>query len=237
MTRDEIMAPFATLKRGMFQHASGAIVEIAEVPTRSVADVGAARAATASLLSALNAPAAAEGWMFFGTPGEPVRSTPPEPAGMTAEDHHLRVRAMQATLVAAGVERAFEVRGLPAGWTRVLETACDGIANRMSLPDAGRVRIAQAKEKFGTLRLYVDLEGDDAFVEDIRTIATWAETSTNRRCAVTGEPGRSRRNGWVLVLNDEMDVLMRSDREAFSNRIYPPEPKEPEFDSGPGLQT
>jgi hypothetical protein len=226
VTRDEIMAPFATRMRATFHHSDGFKVDVVENPRdRSCMGGGASRdAALASLRSALHG-LRAEGWSLFGSSGISIHPAPPEPEDMTAEEYHQRGLAMEATLACAGVKGADEVRHLPAGWTKVLEIACDGITNRMSLPDAGSVSIGQAKEKFGTLRLYLHVDGGDDFISDIRAITDWAEGETETRCAATGRPGTFRKDGWIMVLDDETDALRRRDRTAFGRRIYPPAPE------------
>ena len=60
------------------------------------------------------------------------------------------------------------------------------------------VKIAQVKEKFGTLRFYVD--GADEFVHG----AIWlAESLSGTICEECGKPGTQRSGGWVRTLCDE----------------------------------
>lgn len=226
MTRDEIMEPFATRMRATFHNAAGIRVDVVERPVHPARKIDAStrEEAIGSLQAALRG-LRADGWTLSGQSGDAIHPAPPEPDDMTAEEYHLRGLAMEATLVSAGVGRPGEVRHLPAGWTKVLEIACDGIANRMSLPDAGRVSITQAKEKFGTLRLHLQVEGGDDFLADIRAITDWAEGETATRCAATGRPGTFRNDGWIMVLDDEMAALKLRDRADFGRRIYPPAPE------------
>ncbi|MCE6959356.1 hypothetical protein LAZ40_09860 [Cereibacter sphaeroides] len=242
--RAEIMAPFERRQRAVFEHRSGLRVSV----TQEIMQIGMVPPpldppppalerqrlmktlfADLSRLKSTDA-----GWMFLGRAAEPVQDVGPEPENQTPQEHHDRVRAIVATLSSAGVTGIDEVRGLPAGWTRVLEQACDGIASRMSLPDAGTLRIDQMKEKFGTLRFYVSPEGDPAFVEDIQAITDWAEQATESRCCVTGRPGEpDRGRGWILTLCEEMRDLRERDPDAFRALIYPPEPEGAE--SRPGV--
>jgi hypothetical protein len=58
--------------------------------------------------------------------------------------------------------------------------------------------IAQVKEKFGTLRFYVD-----GGTPEMHNYIEFAEAMTSRVCEVCGSPGKSRNDGWVRVLCDK----------------------------------
>lgn len=58
--------------------------------------------------------------------------------------------------------------------------------------------ISQVKEKFGTLRFYVN--GANSEVENY---ITFAETMSGITCEVCGSPGTSRNTDWVRVLCDK----------------------------------
>lgn len=58
--------------------------------------------------------------------------------------------------------------------------------------------LAQVKEKFGTMRFYID--GGTA---EMHNYIEFAEAMTSRTCEVCGDQGKSRNTGWVKVLCDK----------------------------------
>jgi len=58
--------------------------------------------------------------------------------------------------------------------------------------------IIQVKEKFGTLRFYVD-----GGTPEMHNYIEFAEAMTSRICEECGSPGKSRSGGWVKVLCDK----------------------------------
>lgn len=58
--------------------------------------------------------------------------------------------------------------------------------------------VAQIKEKFGTLRFYVD--GGDEFTNGV---ATMAELMSGRVCETCGDIGSRRSGGWIRTLCDK----------------------------------
>jgi hypothetical protein len=63
-----------------------------------------------------------------------------------------------------------------------------------------RLRVHQVKEKFGTLRFYVDSATDEIF-ERIHQ----AETESETICELCGKSGRLRSGGWVRTLCDKCE--------------------------------
>jgi hypothetical protein len=68
--------------------------------------------------------------------------------------------------------------------------------------------LAQVKEKFGTMRFYVD-----GGTQEMHNYIEFAEAMTSRTCEVCGNPGKSRQGGWIRVLcekhsreQDEKDI-------------------------------
>ena len=59
-------------------------------------------------------------------------------------------------------------------------------------------KVAQIKEKFGTLRFYVD--GGDDFTNGV---ATMAELMSGRTCETCGSIGSKRSGGWIRTLCDK----------------------------------
>ena len=60
-----------------------------------------------------------------------------------------------------------------------------------------QVRVAQVKEKFGTLRFYVDNGSKEVYAA-----IAMAELMSGRTCEYCGSPGAPRRGGWVKTLCD-----------------------------------
>jgi len=58
--------------------------------------------------------------------------------------------------------------------------------------------IVQVKEKFGTLRFYVD-----GGTPEMHNYIEFAEAMTSRVCETCGSPGKSRTGGWIRVLCDK----------------------------------
>lgn len=58
--------------------------------------------------------------------------------------------------------------------------------------------IVQVKEKFGTLRFYVDNASDE-----IRNYISFAESLSAHTCEICGSPGTIRNTGWIKVLCDK----------------------------------
>lgn len=58
--------------------------------------------------------------------------------------------------------------------------------------------MVQVKEKFGTMRFYVD--GGTA---EMHNYISFAEAMTSRTCEVCGDPGKSRQGRWIKVLCDK----------------------------------
>lgn len=110
------------------------------------------------------------------------------------------------------------------GWWDLLNDAFKKINEEMKkLPKAPELRfkIAQIKEKFGTLRFYYDMRvgpggkmpGTDVYTDAIQAIGAAvedAESLSHRTCETCGEPGESRGGGWVKTLCDEHAVAMAS---------------------------
>lgn len=74
------------------------------------------------------------------------------------------------------------------GWFHILDQLCE------RLTALGGVELAQVKEKFGLLRVYVD--GYSAASEDL---LAWAERASGTTCEQCGRPGKLNRRGWQRV--------------------------------------
>jgi len=75
--------------------------------------------------------------------------------------------------------------------------------------------LSQVKEKFGTMRFYVD-----GGTPEMHNYIAFAETMTSRTCEVCGDRGKSRSGGWVRVLCDthsrEQDEKDNENQKPFS---------------------
>ncbi len=78
------------------------------------------------------------------------------------------------------------------GWAPLLEKAF----KRFMLLEE-KPLLAQVKEKFGTLRLYLDNATDEAY-----KIAEEAEEESEHTCEICGEPGKLRTDGWFVTYCD-----------------------------------
>lgn len=85
------------------------------------------------------------------------------------------------------------------GWWPMIETLCETIQSHIDQNKGlcSQVVVSQIKEKFGTLRFYVD--GGDDFVHG----AIWlAESLSSHMCEECGAPGKRVGDGWVRTLCD-----------------------------------
>jgi hypothetical protein len=86
------------------------------------------------------------------------------------------------------------------GWWSIILEALDAIHAR-----APHARVSQVKEKFGGLRIYIEVTRDEnsEFI-DFSDILREAEYKSLGTCAVCGQPGSMRRSpGFILTLCDE----------------------------------
>ena len=78
------------------------------------------------------------------------------------------------------------------GWRDLVETAIGRIATADAAAPAGSLQIGQIKEKFGTLRLYLDThkalpEATSAAIDEAISLAEARSACTCEQC---GQPGR-----------------------------------------------
>lgn len=89
---------------------------------------------------------------------------------------------------------------LPVGWNVLAINLCDILEEYISsLPEEikGEVYCVQVKEKFGTLRWYMNEE-----TPYISGVISMAEVMSAHICESCGLPGKITRGGWVRVLCD-----------------------------------
>lgn len=162
-------------------------------------------------------------WRIASLCAAPVCPAPAGGAPRSGRAYLDRVDLMRAQADEAGIDGAEWLREMPVGWLPVLETAVAGLAALKSRPDnrPAVLRIAQAKEKMGTLRFYLDATGSREFQARVFQIANWAELCSQNRCMLTGMPGRLREGEWLLTLSDEALRLRIADPDSFAARLYP----------------
>lgn len=93
------------------------------------------------------------------------------------------------------------------GWLSIIEKFCK-VVERHIHKDDPPVVIGQIKEKFGGLRVYVDV-GD----EYIRGAATMAEMMSWQICEDCGETGKVRAGGWIRTLCDVCEIRQKKLRD------------------------
>lgn len=78
---------------------------------------------------------------------------------------------------------------------------------RNEFSDQVQVKAAQVKEKFGSLRFYVD-NGNS----EVSAAISMAEAMSSRTCEKCGSPGTGRGGGWIKTLCDECESDKKCDR-------------------------
>lgn len=112
------------------------------------------------------------------------------------------------------------------GWLDIVERLCADLAAIVPEQDKARLYVAQVKEKFGTLRFYLDVapfrfdiispgglasgslpapkEENPAWLERALALVKAAEQESSRRCLFCGAPGTLRTDRfWVVTACDE----------------------------------
>lgn len=84
------------------------------------------------------------------------------------------------------------------GWHDVIHNLCVDIMSYCNSTGYPVPRAAQVKEKYGTLRFYVD-QGDDHIYDLIEHYST----VSRRTCETCGKIGRMRGDGWMTVSCEE----------------------------------
>jgi len=78
------------------------------------------------------------------------------------------------------------------GWYKILDDLSAKITKLIDKAPNKDCRASQVKEKFGTLRFYVN-----NYRDDISDVIDEAEELSGKTCEECGEPGKMRYGGWI----------------------------------------
>lgn len=95
------------------------------------------------------------------------------------------------------------------GWFDLIYKLCadiDAVCEKLNLTVNDWPHASQIKEKFGTLRFYVD-RGIDPVYDLIEA----AEALSAKTCECCGLPGKCRSGGWIRTLCDTCEALSKKD--------------------------
>lgn len=85
------------------------------------------------------------------------------------------------------------------GWYSIIYKLLDEFVNLAV--EGNSVKIVQIKEKFGGLRVYVDLIGSDEFKKKIRALISSAEKESLLTCEICSKPGKLENiDGWFVTV-------------------------------------
>lgn len=90
------------------------------------------------------------------------------------------------------------------GWFEILKECIEEIKDICESEDEEEVKVTQVKEKFGTLRVYVD-----GIHNKIYDAIHRAEQKSHDMCESCGQKGKIRNGGWVRVLCDACQHKIR----------------------------
>ena len=91
------------------------------------------------------------------------------------------------------------------GWYPMVEKL---LLDIRALPkDDGLVRINQIKEKFGGLRVYIEVSGSGDFKERVRGMIEQAEKQASRTCEFCSNPGVLRSAEWMRVTCEKHSTI------------------------------
>jgi hypothetical protein len=91
------------------------------------------------------------------------------------------------------------LKQIPFGWHNLVR---DGLEEMFAVGWLGEV--TQIKEKFGSLRLYVNTQTKEGFSSAaVDDIVERMETATQNICCVCGEPKTWTSKGWVMFFCDD----------------------------------
>lgn len=92
---------------------------------------------------------------------------------------------------------------IPVGWGEIVEDLCEALS---ICPD---VRIVQAKNKLGSLRIYLEFPSDER-TEKLISAAEYKCERTCEDCGDNGEDVKQRGGGWLHVRCEKCDEKSKS---------------------------
>lgn len=137
------------------------------------------------------------------------------------DDYQARLKAMLDRTANLHVIGGKEIGSVPYGWLMLAEIFVESLEKAQELFPDGTIKIVQIKEKFGSLRMYVETKGPDEFRGLVNRSIKWATAASTGRCAVTGRKGRIVDNGWLLCLCSEAEFWRSNYPAIFKSLVYP----------------
>ena len=94
------------------------------------------------------------------------------------------------------------------GWYDIVCQCCDLVVrvNSELPPDARKIKVVQIKQKFGTLRFYVDYVPENWISSKINEL----QSLTRNICEDCGAPGKERDGSWIRTLCDSCSSKAKS---------------------------
>lgn len=162
-------------------------------------------------------------WMPNAEPTMPLflPSNPEALVQAVKDDYRARLNVMCDSLANLHVIGGHEIGSVPYGWLMLAEILVESFDKALELFPDSRIKIAQIKEKFGSLRIYVETKGPDEFRGLVDRSIKWATAASTGRCAVTGRKGRIVDNGWILCLCSEAEFWRANYPATFNSLVYP----------------
>lgn len=162
-------------------------------------------------------------WMPVAEPTMPL-FLPENPEALVQpvkDDYQTRLKVMLDRLANLHVIGGNEIGSVPYGWLMLADILVESFDKALELFPDGRIKIAQIKEKFGSLRLYVKAEGPEDFRELVDRSTKWVSAASTGRCAATGRKGQIVDNAWLLCLCSEAEFWRATYPKAFNSLVYP----------------
>ena len=88
------------------------------------------------------------------------------------------------------------------GWEKLIRDLSQQLEFLNDMVPTVWVEAVQVKEKFSTLRFYVDIEGAKPWRDIVYALIDYAEARSSWTCEWCGESGKARYDGWVRTLCD-----------------------------------
>lgn len=89
-----------------------------------------------------------------------------------------------------------------AGWWKPVLEVLHQVDGLLAREPSASFKVIQLKEKFGGIRLYVDITGSDEFYRECQDVIKHLEESAAKTCEICGQPGSIRHEGWLKTLCD-----------------------------------